>query len=150
VLPYSGNKFEEWVSENYLALRKLLPWFYSTVPLLTGDPAPYQEPNGVYMKWTVKEIRYWLSNRGLPTKGLKSHLQATVHKYKCKEKVEPPIIGPPSGSVANVTDVFEMMWYMVSNAMAKTVDENHVVLFDKHIRHNLNKFDALDKNIRHT
>jgi len=148
VLPYSGNKFGGWVSENYLALGKLLPWFYSTVPLLTGDPAPYKEPKGSYTKWTVKEIKYWLSNRGLPIKGRKAQLQATVHQYKCIERDTPPVIGPPGGSVGNVTDVIEMMWCMVSNAMAKTVDEDHAVLFDKHIRLFLNKFDALDKKIR--
>ena len=70
VLPHKAGKFGGWISENYLAISRLLKWFYSSLALIASDPAPWQEPNKPLEKWTMmdnKACGAWDSNGGLQT-----------------------------------------------------------------------------------
>ena len=44
VLPYRQGCFSGWVSENYLGMARMLPWFYNNMTNLMGDPFVYKKP----------------------------------------------------------------------------------------------------------
>ena len=82
ILPYKGGKLGGWVSENYLGFSRIMPWFYQNIDKATKvrheDEPP---PNLPQKKWTNKQNKYWLHQRGLDTSGKKHELADRVAKY---------------------------------------------------------------------
>ena len=146
-LPYTTGNFGGWVSENYLALARLLPWFYSSVPLINDVPPPYVEPPGPPKNWTVKQNKYWLSSRNLPSSGLAKVLKARVTSYMNQDGGPPPIANVATGTAADVTEVARSLWCMVCNVMVKEVSDYEIETVRHQIKCFLSVFDVLDNHI---
>ena len=146
-LPYTTGNFGGWVSENYLALARLLPWFYSSIPLINEVRPPYVEPRGHPKNWTVKQNKYWLLSRNLPTGGLAKVLKERVCLYMNQEGGPPPITGEATGTAADVTEVARSLWCMVCNIMVKEVSVYEIETAHHQIKCFLSVFDILDNHI---
>jgi hypothetical protein len=94
VLPYKCGKFTGWISENYLALSRLILWFYAPLDEIASDPVSPVEPIRPQQQWTLKENKQWLTLRGLDSKGYADVLRSRVHQYLTSPEGEPPIIVP--------------------------------------------------------
>ena len=75
ILSFHQGTLGGWVSENCLAMARLLRWFYGPLRTLK-EPPPYVAPTTVYTTWNVKELKQWLISRGKSATGLKPILQA--------------------------------------------------------------------------
>lgn len=98
VLPYGGGKLGGWVSENYLAMGRLMCWFYEPLATIAVDEV-YVEPDRPFARWTKPDNQKWLTVRGLNAVGTAEELRAIVAAYKSPGgEVSPPVI-PQSGGV---------------------------------------------------
>ena len=148
VLPYPSGRFGGWVSENYLALARLLPWFYAPLDEIAGDPEVYEQPVCPQWLWTAKENKLWLSKRGLAATGLADVLRHRVNHYMTQEDGPPPLLQPVGGPVSDVFMMLECLWSMTGYMMAKTVNSSHVATCEHHIKLFLSAFDRFDGKIR--
>jgi hypothetical protein len=146
-LPYTKGSFGGWVSENYLAIARVLPWFYMCLPNVADKRQPYVEPLGPYKKWTVRQNKFWLSHRNLPIAGKAKVLKERVALCMTQEGGPPPVAPPASGTVAQVMAVVQSLWSMVSILMAKEATETNILKADRSIKCFLNAFDVFDKNV---
>ena len=151
VLPYTSGNFGGWVSENYLALARLLPWFYSALPFAeNGVRLPYVEPTGPPKRWTVKQNKYWLSSRKLSINGLAKDLRERVALLMSQDggPPEPVIDDVATGTVTDVTEVARSLWCMVCNLMIKEVVIDRDVRVARHqIKLFLNVYHIFDSHI---
>ena len=77
------------MSENFLGWGRLLPWFYSCIPLLEDDE-PMLVPDKPVGQWIVEECKTFLRERRLPLTGKKAELIQRVRENKGLP-VPPPI-----------------------------------------------------------
>ena len=143
-LPYTTGNFGGWVSENYLALARVLPWFYSSLTFVEGVVKPYVEPDGPPHKWTVPQNKYWLSSRNLPTAGLAKVLRALVAQYMNQEGGPLPVCAPATSTTGDITAVIRSLWCMVCNLMVKEVTEDHIRVVKQQIKCFLSLYDTLE------
>ena len=146
-LPYTMGNFGGWVSENYLAFARLLPWFYSSVNYIESVQKPYEDPLGPRSKWTVTQNKRWLISRNLPAFGKAKDLRAAVDKYMNQEGGPPPVCPGASGTIQDIVKVVWSMWSMVCNLMVKEVTPEQVAEVQHQIKCFLSFYDALDKRI---
>jgi hypothetical protein len=90
--PYnSSDKFGGWVAENFLGFVRISNWFYSLLHELkkTREVPNLETP---HTAWRVRENKFWLEIRGLPTEGSAKVLTNRVRTYL--EMETPPAILP--------------------------------------------------------
>jgi len=146
-LPYTKGNFGGWVSENYLAIARVLPWFYMSLPNIAENRQSYVEPLGPYNKWTVPQNKLWLSHRSLPTTGKAKDLKERVALFMTQEGGPPPVSPPASGTVEQVMAVVQSLWSMVCCLMTKETTEPNILKADRSIKCFLNAFDVFDSNV---
>lgn len=146
-LPYSKGKLGGWVSENYLALARLLKWFYSGLELLGDDPA-FVEPDTPQHQWTMPVNKGWLKVRGLPQKGRAHELRERVKQHMNQEGGPPPIIPHSGGPVQTVKTCVQALSSLVACVMVAEVTPEVIELTDRHVKLFLSAFEAFDANIR--
>ena len=80
--PYSStDKFGGWVAENFLAMVRLSPWFYTLLYELK-EPKERPDLETPYTAWTMAKNKYWLELRGLSVDGKAKELKdVNVEKY---------------------------------------------------------------------
>jgi hypothetical protein len=147
VLPYSSGKLGGWVSENYLAACRLLPWFYCAIDDIAPDPV-FVPPDRPQNNWTSVQNKGWLAARGLDTKGKALEVRTRVNAYMEQPGGAPPVLSPQGGPVANVHAVISALNAMVSRLMSPTVTPEHIVDVERHIKIFLSSFETFDEGMR--
>ena len=66
-----------WVSENFVAFTRLLPWYFSIIHYLPENTR-YVQPDKPVEKWLKKEYAKCLNRAGISTKGSRSDLKERV------------------------------------------------------------------------
>lgn len=145
---YGGNKFGGWISESYVAMGKVMPWFYqdmmTAIPIKTMDIQP--PANKHQSSWTKKENLHWLKSRGLDTKGYASDLRERVAQYLSGDEVPQPLPGCDVEE-KDIEDTVTALLDMLRCTMSKSVNDSHIQRTDYAIRIFLSKFDSLDSKL---
>jgi hypothetical protein len=97
-IEYKAGKFGGWVSENYLAIARLLPWFYGAIEHIATD-RQFADPVGPQKRWTKLENHTWLMIRALDTKGNAAELRDRVHYFMHLLGGPPPIAPSQTGPI---------------------------------------------------
>ena len=79
-VPYKIGKLGGWVSENYLAMCRLLSWFYGSIDEVASDVV-FNPPDLEQKKWSKKHNQGWLRARGLNINGNAEELRKRVKEY---------------------------------------------------------------------
>jgi hypothetical protein len=146
-MPYSKGKLGGWVSENYLALVRLLKWFYSALELLGNDPV-FVEPNIPQSQWNVPHNKGWLRVRGLPLGGNALKLWERVHKYMNQEGGPPEKVPFSGGPVETVKACVQALSSLVACVMTTKVTPEVIESAERNVKLFLSAFEAFDVNIR--
>jgi hypothetical protein len=118
VIKFSGGKMAGWVSENYLGLVRILPWFYSELESIVEE-VTYTAPSKPQKQWTSVENRQWLMAHGIPCRNLRAkELQLLVSTNIIEATIQ--IVPPAGGTVEQVLDVVLSLFVMTCEVM------NHV------------------------
>jgi hypothetical protein len=113
-IKFPGGKMGGWVSENYVALVRIFPWFYSNLPIIAVHKA-YVMPTKPQKKWTVVENKSWLIAHGLkPGKLLAVPLRELVKGHMSAPPAPVTNIG---GIPATVSDVVNSLCKMTGAIM---------------------------------
>ena len=62
ILPYNDGHFSNWISDNYLSMSRLSPWFYTCLQKVMRN---YVEPSRPVKDWTKSDCKKWLKLRDL-------------------------------------------------------------------------------------
>ena len=62
ILPYNDGQFGNWISDNYLSMSRLSPWFYTCLHKVMKN---YVEPSRPVKEWTKGDCKKWLKFRDL-------------------------------------------------------------------------------------
>ena len=112
VQPYKGDELGGWVSENYLAFARILPWAMSSLEEGEAMDEPYVEPSNPTNQWTKDECVSFLRSRGLPTGGRRDELRQRVTENK-----ELPIRESAHLMLTPVRLALVSLWMMLSLLM---------------------------------
>jgi hypothetical protein len=124
ILPYKGGRFGGWVSENYLAMSRIMKWFYSSLDGLASDADPWVEPaDKPQERWTAKDNRAWLTQRGLDHSGLAGPLRDRVQHYMSLTPV-PPVVEMQAGPVEIVLLTISSLDDLISLVMIDEIPNN--------------------------
>lgn len=146
-LPYKTGKLGGWVSENYLALGRLLPWFYGGIGDVATDEE-FIEPSVSPKNWTKKQNQAWLAIRALDTKGTAKVLRNRVQHYMTVDGGPPPLAPVEGGPVRNVLQMQFSLHVLLSYVMQTSTSCSDIRNIDRHIKLFLNFFEIFDKAIR--
>lgn len=147
---YDGGKFYGWNSENYLAMARIMPWFYQNVSTHIDVSDPHKDappPGKPHTHWTVAENRYWLKVRDLDSTGKKADLVARVADYMSREVVPEPLqISEVKG--ADIEHLVLTLYHLVCCLMSRRVTESLIKKTDYAVRIFLSAYDDLDRLTR--
>ena len=143
--PYTGEKLGGWVSENYLALGRLIKWFYSTLDELAADKK-FEEPKCPQKRWTAAVNRKWLSIRGLDTSGSASDVRERVAECMSLDSVPEPL-PPRGGPVQDVQRMVIALNAMLGRLMAPEVNDDVITDAELHIKIFLTCFHRVDQHL---
>ena len=146
-LSYTGGKLAGWVSENYIAMARISPWFYSRLDKLSADPV-FVEPSGVCQKrWLKKHNHGWLAARGLDTTGNAETLRDRVAMYMSSPDGIPTVIGPKGGPVSGTLKMIISLYVMISRLMCTNSDEGTIHDVKRSIKIFLSRFHEYDSGL---
>jgi hypothetical protein len=148
ILAYRGGKFGGWVSENYLAMSRILKWFYSLLHRIASDKKIWVEPvDKPKDKWPAKDNKSWLQARGLNTDGRYLVLRARVLHYMTQVDPVPPVVEMLAGPVETVMSTVSSLDELISLFMVEEVpNEQYYNRLERKIRIFLTHFaDMEDK-----
>jgi hypothetical protein len=149
VIPYRGGKLGGWVSENYLALSRLLRWVYSRLDELAVDREPFVEPDLPLDRWTVKPLNEWLRIRGLSQSGLKDDKYKRVKGHLEGPGPTPPIMAETAGPVSVVLATIEALDDMIALLMVESIDDSsYYSSLERMIRVFLTHFADMDAKLQ--
>lgn len=160
--PFEQGTGGSWVSEDYLAFVKLMPWFYSSLAFVHPSKnkvaaeidMPDDDTFDLNAKkgaggWLKPVCTQWLKLRGLPHDKMTPNHKMTLkeqgdvirsHMVALKEKGTPlpPIVNVvkkgKQPSTAQMNAVFQSLYVMVARIMAKRVYEKDIEETDIAIR----------------
>ena len=147
ILPYKGGKFGGWVSENYVAMSRIMKWFYSSLDRLASDEELWVEPvDKPQIDWKALDNRAWLTQRGLDDSGLADPLRARVKHYMDQTPV-PPVVEMQAGSVETVLLTISSLDDLISLVMIDEIpNHEYYTVLERKIRIFLTHFaDMEDK-----
>ena len=147
VLPYRQGCFSGWVSENYLGMARMLPWFYNNMTNLMGDPVAYKQPTSPQHKWTLTQNKGWLKSRSLSQKGKAKDLSIKVKHFMSLPQYQLPM-GPLGGPITDMLFAVRMLWIMTTHLLARTVNADHINNTERTIKLFLSAYARFDKNLR--
>ena len=151
IYPLSGQgTFSGFVSENWLAVARLMRWMYSRLcPLLKDGSIDTANPHTDVFKWKSADLKKWLALRGLPRKGLVHELKEIVNTYITNPETIPPIKSKYTCPIRLVSDTTIAMVAMIQRLMQPQYSndlinetENYIKLFLSCV----NEWDAKSKD----
>ena len=144
----STDKFGGWVAENFLGFVRISQWFYSLLYIIRKPPqvAPptLDTPRN---KWTMKDNKYWLDKRGLPTGGKAKELKERVDKYFAME-TQPPILETNVIGVDDILNMINSLNVMISLVLSKHTKYIDLSYLECAIRHFLICYDRVDSAMK--
>ena len=146
-LPYKAGRFGGWVSENYLAISRLLKWFYSSLDSIASDEAPWVPPNKPMDKWSMKDNIAWLKERDLPRAKMNAvELREQVELYITGVEPVPPIVDMSAGPVETVMATVSSLDEMISLIMVQEItSEAYYTVLARKIRIFLTHFADMEE-----
>ena len=147
VEPYVGKELGGWVSENYAAFSRIMPWAYTVLEDL-NTAAPYTEPDKPQRTWNKPENLEWLKARGLDTTGRAPDLQMRVAQAMADGP--PPILPPSGGPVKAVQDTIVALFRMLSFLMGMKDSSEAKPTASRLIRIFMTYLYDLDENMQDT
>jgi len=146
-IPYSSGKLGGWVSENYLAVARLLSWICGGIAEVAPDTA-FEEPHKEQQKWRLRENQQWLSVRGLDCSGNATTVRDRVKNYLHQPSSAPAVLKPRGGTAKNVSNMTHALKAMIARVMQEEVGEEDIIDAKWHIKIFLSCFEAFDKDMR--
>lgn len=121
-LQHKAGKFVGWLSENHLAISRLLKWFCSSLDLIASDAAPWIEPNKHPDKWSMADNKEWLQLHGLPRSDMNAAALTGAAKH-CMTEVHPhpPAAAMTAGPVATVMAAVASLDELISSIMVQVI-----------------------------
>ncbi len=145
-IPYSSGKLGGWVSENYLALSRVIKWFYSRLDHIADDKK-FVQPCIPQKKWVMDDNKGWLRERGQPLSGNAAELRERVHNLMTQKGGPPSIVPPGGGPVENVMRCSRALSCMVSKLMVNQVTPGHVFEAQRAVKLFLSIFEEFDSHM---
>ena len=148
ILPYKGGRFGGWVSENYLAMSRIMKWFYSILDRLASDKDPWVEPaHKPQNQWKAVDNRAWLTQRGLDREGLAKSLANRVNYYMTEVDPVPPVVEMQAGPVETVLLTISSLDELISLVMIDEIPNGqYYAVLERKVRIFLTHFaDMEDK-----
>lgn len=145
--PFKGGKLGGWVSENYLALARLLCWFLSRLEDVASDPTcniPEDKPQKC---WNKRENHSWLSVRGQKCTGTAKELRDRVKLLMTQPGGPPSVLPPLGGSASNAHEMMLALQAMISRIMVSSFTNESIDDCERHIKLFLNSFHKFDKGM---
>ena len=140
--PYVGEKLGGWVSENYLAFTRLLPWMYGFMEDINWDEPisiPIDKP---VSRWNATECKTFLKIRGVTEDGTTGDLRRLVNANK-----NLPVLPTPGGNISTVRQMLLSFWIMTCHLMGmKEVTTQEVRVAERNIRLFLYTAHVYDKS----
>jgi hypothetical protein len=146
-VPYKSGKFGGWVSENYVAVSRLLTWLFRGIDSIAPD-TPTDDPEIPQRRWNKRQNCHWLSIRGLSVTGSALEVSARVREYQTQPNGAPPVLPPPGGTVQVLTSTLMNLKAMTARIMASSVTEASIKDVDLHIKRFLTTFHKFDLGMR--
>jgi len=135
------------VSENYLAIGRLLPWFYGSIDHIAEDPR-CEAPSAPQKQWTKQQNPAWLSIRDLNTKGSAKELCLRVQHCLQTEGGPPPLAPLERGPVRGVVEMLFSLHCLVCKLMSQNISTLHILNVERGIKIFLTYFELFDKAMR--
>ena len=152
-VPYNGDGFGGWLAENYLAMARLIPWFYSQLDKLREEDESYEgdpttDPKESF--WTKKQNAAWLKARGLPVpqKSSATELRELVLEYLVSSDSPPEIVTKPTVTGKGVMSMLCSAHRMYCLIMSRSVTEEYLLKLDLQIKIFLTKFHEFDATVK--
>ena len=145
ILPFINGKLGGWVAENYLAMSRIMGWFFELLDLLP-EPEPYTDPTIDVSKYIKKQSMAWLKARGLDTKGNAKELKERVKNYNAMDEV-PPILPVQGCSSSLVIKTIKSLQGVISTCMTlrgRTVEK---LMLESSIRIFLTNYAEFESSI---
>ena len=128
------HKNGSWVSEQWVALAKVMQWFFSDISLC-GKEKQYEEPIHLdYKRWTGGECKSWLARRGLDTSGYAHDHKQRVAMYMTQDGGPPDVLENMAVDDSDVIRLVESHSAMISRIMSKEVTEELVLQTERSIK----------------
>lgn len=132
-MPYDSEKMGSWVAENFVALAKLMPWFYSVLSKVKEEKKNDKdeiveqfEYNPQDSKcWNAGNCRIWLKNRGLDNSGNKDEVKERVKRHQLQEGGPPKRI-TKKAEPRQLLLLVQSFFAMIARLMAKEVNEDSI------------------------
>ena len=116
--PCRGEKRGGWVAENFVALAKIIKWFYSDLHLANPGEPEHVAPGKPQAQWFGWENKAWLKARGLSTKGTAEVLKERVATLMADEE-DYPLLSDICCNAVDVQNVVIAFSAMASRLMEK-------------------------------
>jgi len=148
ILPYNKGTGGSWVSENYLAMAKLMPWFFSMLTMVKLDERDMEIEKKPYSKnWTKTDCQQWLKHRNLPLSGKAEEVKERVRLLQTQDG------GPPKQHLNQPTPkkvllCLEALNAMIARLMAQTTTEEIIQDTDCHVRIFLTYYSLYDLEMK--
>ena len=149
IIAFRKETFGGWISENWLALSRVMKWFFSRLDDLSEDP-PYEEPTTHPSAWKHDELKDWLRAHGLPRVGNKAYLEEQVLRYigEDADLPYPDLVQPSGPEFSVVMDMLVSMQVMTSRIMVTTVCAHTPDDIMRHVTIFLNCYCDFDNAMR--
>ena len=149
IIPYKGGRFGGWVSENYLAMSRILKWFYSLLDEIASDKADWVEPvDRPQVRWRARDNKAWLRQRGLKTGGLAKALAKRVDHYMTKVDPVPEVVEMKAGPVETVLLTVASLDELISLVMVEEIpNEEYYSTLERKIRIFLTHFADMEDQL---
>ena len=117
------NKNGSWVSEQWVALAKVMKWFFSDIGEF-GKEVEYEDPvEPDYRRWTGGTCKSWLASRGLDTSGFAHDHKQRVAEYMQQDGGPPDVLEKMTVDDNDVLRLVEAHTAMISRIMSREVTE---------------------------
>lgn len=148
-LPYARGTGGAWVSENYVAFAKLIPWMYSILPLLDTGLSPKQveaawPPYNLSDPkcWTGAQCEQWLRHRNLDSSGKATEKKQRVREHMIQNTAPGLLDREPT--VEQLLAVLQNSHGVISRLMTKSTTAQKTHNADCFVRVFLSHFARLD------
>ena len=143
----SGN----WVSENYVSLCRLLPWFFSDLHLVVPS-AVYEAPNRPFSRYTKKMNEDFLKACGVEPSTFcdMEPSELKMHVSQLRASDDPPVVSVTAVSAADVQVAASLLNAFVARAMQPVVSDRLAADVDAHSKAYLTALDRVDAGHRGT
>ena len=147
-LSYAKGELGSWVSEQYLCLVRVAPWFYSRLVNLKKEDKKFVEPKKSQENWTKKENSGWLKVRNVKRGGSALEIRARVAQLM-RQAGGPPQVCEGKGCAPKIAvSVMTRLSEMIALMMQKQVQEETLVDMEFRIKLFLSAFERLYESLR--